>query len=54
MIDSISLKGFAKPLHSSANCSNKVGSSSKHTRPEPEYYYNFSLQASDGKDGIQF
>ncbi|KAJ2442967.1 hypothetical protein GGF42_006788 [Coemansia sp. RSA 2424] len=52
-IASISLKVFAKPLHPSTNCSNKVGSSSKHTRPEPEHYYNFSLQASDGKDTIQ-
>ncbi|KAJ2637878.1 Replication factor A protein 1, partial [Coemansia sp. RSA 1694] len=52
-IASISLKDFDKPLHPSTNCSNKVGSSSKHTRPEPEYYYNFSLNASDGKDTIQ-
>ncbi|KAJ2331626.1 hypothetical protein GGI00_003170 [Coemansia sp. RSA 2681] len=35
-ITSISLKDFDKPLHSSTNCS-------KHTRPEPEHYYNFSL-----------
>ncbi|KAJ1670647.1 hypothetical protein GGF38_001375 [Coemansia sp. RSA 25] len=40
-------------LHSSTNCSNKVSSSSKHTRPEPEYYYSFSLNASDGKDTIR-
>ncbi|KAJ2329235.1 hypothetical protein GGI00_003994, partial [Coemansia sp. RSA 2681] len=53
MIDSISLKDFDKPVHPRTNYSNKVGSSSKHTRPEPEYYYNFSLQASDGKDTIQ-
>ncbi|KAJ2505637.1 Replication factor A protein 1 [Coemansia sp. RSA 2052] len=45
-IASISLKDFDKPLHSSTNCS-------KHMRPEPEHYYNFSLQASDGKDTIQ-
>ncbi|KAJ1669078.1 Replication factor A protein 1 [Coemansia sp. RSA 25] len=45
-IASISLKGFDKPLHLSTNCS-------KHTRPEPEYYYNFSLQASDGNDTIR-
>ncbi|KAJ2337322.1 hypothetical protein GGI00_000323, partial [Coemansia sp. RSA 2681] len=45
-IASISLKDFDKPLHSSTNCS-------KHTRHEPEYYYNFSLQASDGKDTIR-
>ncbi|KAJ2447590.1 Replication factor A protein 1 [Coemansia sp. RSA 2424] len=53
MIASISLKDFDKPLHSHTNCSNKVSSSSKHTRPEPEYYYNFSLQASDGKGTIR-
>ncbi|KAJ2458581.1 Replication factor A protein 1 [Coemansia sp. RSA 2424] len=46
MIASISLKDFDKPLHLSTNCS-------KHTRPKPEYYYNFSLQASDGKDTIR-
>ncbi|KAJ2641441.1 Replication factor A protein 1, partial [Coemansia sp. RSA 1694] len=45
-IASISLKDFDKPLHLSTNCS-------KHTRPEPEHCYNFSLQASDGKDTIQ-
>ncbi|KAJ2489505.1 hypothetical protein IWW47_005246 [Coemansia sp. RSA 2052] len=45
-IASISLKDFDKPLHLSTNCS-------KHTRPEPEYCYNFSLQASDGNDTIQ-
>ncbi|KAJ2325491.1 hypothetical protein GGI00_005025 [Coemansia sp. RSA 2681] len=45
-IASISLKDFDKPLHSSTNCS-------KHTRPEPEHYYNFSIQASNGKDTIR-
>ncbi|KAJ2446591.1 Replication factor A protein 1 [Coemansia sp. RSA 2424] len=45
-IASISLKDFDKPLHLSTNCN-------KHTRPEPEHCYNFSLQASDGKDTIR-
>ncbi|KAJ1670014.1 Replication factor A protein 1, partial [Coemansia sp. RSA 25] len=45
-IASISLKDFAKPLHPSTNYS-------KHTRPKPEHYYNFSLEASDGKDTIR-
>ncbi|KAJ2335397.1 hypothetical protein GGI00_001386 [Coemansia sp. RSA 2681] len=45
-IASINLKDFDKPLHLNTNCS-------KHTRPEPEHCYNFSLQASDGKDTIR-
>ncbi|KAJ2459828.1 Replication factor A protein 1 [Coemansia sp. RSA 2424] len=45
-IASISLKDFDKPLHLSTNCI-------KHTWPEPVYYYNFSLQASNGMDTIR-